>query len=779
MSLISEQLNELSLIQAKFGNIFKPEFYRITNENEKQLLAYLIKANQQIQVCDFIHGQLQEYIKYLNPSIKFSKLDLENAVNVHLNGTSIQDYGLWVYYPWSNKLVHILDEHEFIEVRTSRNQYKITRQERDILATKKIGVIGLSVGQSVSVTLAQERICTELRLADFDSLELTNLNRIRTGIHNLGLPKVYSVAREISEIDPFIKVICYPEGLTESNMDDFFTAGGNLDLMIEESDGFDIKILSRYKARELKIPVLMEASDRCMVDVERFDLEPNRDILHGLVNHLDIETLKTLKTNEEKIPYMLDIVGADTISLRAKASMLEIGETISTWPQLASAVNLGGGITADVARRLLLNYFTESGRYYVDIDELICNKTVSKPKENVVFKSHLGHQKMNEIEKFIHADALKENSDSIFIDEETIVKIVGVACTAPSGGNSQPWLWLRKNKNLYLIQDVTRSSPLLDFNNIASNIALGAAIENVVLISQKFGYSIQVKLFPDANNKLIVAEFIFYKSSFNATFLQKNYAPELADFIGIRTTNRNIETRIEIEDNKLDYIKNVATQIDGCTLKIITNPKIINELGNIVAEVERMRIMHPEGHRNFLDEMRWTKEENELKRDGVDVATCDLTITELTGFKMAKDKDVIDLLENWKGGKAFEKLSQKSTSNASAMGLIMMPTCNDESYINGGRAVQKVWIAANKLGVAFQPQSPCTFLFSRLVQGKAEGLNQTMIERLPILHKKFKQILEIENDGVCEVFLFRLFVGKKSVVKSLRRNVEDMYKNLD
>ena len=161
------------------------------------------------------------------------------------------------------------------------------------------------------------------------------------------------------------------------------------------------------------------------------------------------------------------------------------------------------------------------------------------------------------------------------------------------------------------------------------------------------------------------------------------------------------------------------------------------------------------------------------------MATCDLTITELTGFKMAKDKDVIDLLENWKGGKAFEKLSQKSTSNASAMGLIMMPTCNDESYINGGRAVQKVWIAANKLGVAFQPQSPCTFLFSRLVQGKAEGLNQTMIERLPILHKKFKQILEIENDDVCEVFLFRLFVGKKSVVKSLRRNVEDMYKNLD
>lgn len=66
-----------------------------------------------------------------------------------------------------------------------------------------------------------ERICGELRLADFDLLELTNLNRIRTGVHNLGLAKVYSVAREIAEIDPFLKVVCFPQGLSEDNLDEF------------------------------------------------------------------------------------------------------------------------------------------------------------------------------------------------------------------------------------------------------------------------------------------------------------------------------------------------------------------------------------------------------------------------------------------------------------------------------------------------------------------------------------------------------------------------------
>ena len=78
-------------------------------------------------------------------------------------------------------------------------------------------------------------------------------------------------------------------------------------LLVEESDGFDFKILVRYKARELQVPVIMEASDRCMVDVERFDLEPKRSILHGIVDHLDIAALKSLKTTEEKVRAYLQV----------------------------------------------------------------------------------------------------------------------------------------------------------------------------------------------------------------------------------------------------------------------------------------------------------------------------------------------------------------------------------------------------------------------------------------------------------------------------------------
>jgi len=358
------------------NEIYKPIFYNLNIAEDKENYNLLLKNNQNIQIYDEIEGQLRELIKSKNPSIRIKPNEYPTWIENYLNGRDITEYGTWVYYSWSNRLVHILPENEFIELRTAANRNKITRTEQDILSIKKVGVIGLSVGQSVAVTMALERTCSELRLADFDTLELNNLNRIRTGIHNLGLLKAYSVAREIAEIDPFINVICYTEGITEDNINDFFTKGGKLDAVIDECDGVDIKILCRIKAKEFQIPLIMEASDRGTVDVERYDLEPERPIMHGWLEHLNInfEVLKNLKTNEEKIPYMLPIAGFDTLSQRMRNSLSEIGKTISTWPQLASAVTLGGGIVTDVCRRVFLNEFHDSGRYFVDIDQIISNK---------------------------------------------------------------------------------------------------------------------------------------------------------------------------------------------------------------------------------------------------------------------------------------------------------------------------------------------------------------------------------------------------------------------
>jgi tRNA A37 threonylcarbamoyladenosine dehydratase len=723
MKNFAKKIENFKIEQAQFINIHKPLFFRINNSEEFEKLNQLL-TNPGISVIDFILDQIKELIKCKNPSKKFTPSELETEVAIHIGKLSIYEYGVWVYYPWTNRVVHILDEEEFIDVRTSRNQNKITKEERNILSQKKIGVIGLSVGQSVSVTLAMERICNEIRLADFDLLELTNLNRIRTGVHNLGLPKVYSVAREISEIDPYLKVTCFPEGLTEKNMDEFFLSGGKLDLLLEESDGFDIKILSRYKARALGIPVVMEASDRCTVDVERFDLEPNRSILHGLVDYLDINKLKQLKTTEEKIPYMLDVLGIETSSLRLRASMLEIEQTINTWPQLASAVTMGGGIATDVSRRLLLNQFTDSGRYHLDIEELIGNKKVTQVEsiESPVLKESLTQSEMKSI---VHQLNIPIDEHHITPTESQIQLIVETATKAPSGGNVQAWKWYYSKGNLFLFHDISRSESLLDFDQLASYISFGAATENLILKSHEIHLNPELIVFPITTELRVICQFVFLKEK-----PVVNKFSHLVTEIETRLTNRTISERKLIAPNLLEELKQVASSIDGAQLKIIDSIDDIEKLAHIVSNVERIRMMHKRGHSDFVNEIRWTDEENELKRDGIDLNTVDITNAEKTGFIVAKDWKVVNTLKEWGKGRAFEKLANKTVLNSSAMCLITMPEYSPINYFNGGRSIQRTWLSANKMNISFQPQSPATFFFMRLIKGNGVEMDFEMQEEI-------------------------------------------------
>src|SRR5690606_27196270 len=173
---------------------YRPLFYRTNDPENEKSLQKLLASVEGINKYDTIYSQLAELIKLSNPE-KVSSVGIEKLIAEHLGQTELYKYGVWVYYPWSKNLVHLLDEKEFIKVRTNRNIYKILPEEIDLLSKKKIGIIGLSVGQSIAHTIALERTCGELRLADFDDIELSNMNRIKAGVQDLGMSKVILAAR--------------------------------------------------------------------------------------------------------------------------------------------------------------------------------------------------------------------------------------------------------------------------------------------------------------------------------------------------------------------------------------------------------------------------------------------------------------------------------------------------------------------------------------------------------------------------------------------------------
>ena len=105
-------------------SIFTPLFYRLNNPSEKEVFNSLLSGGEAVFVHDEIYGQLQELIKIGRPDVKIRPEEYESLISDHLGGQDIKEYGVWVYYPWSKRLVHLLDEKEFVEVRTNRNQYE-------------------------------------------------------------------------------------------------------------------------------------------------------------------------------------------------------------------------------------------------------------------------------------------------------------------------------------------------------------------------------------------------------------------------------------------------------------------------------------------------------------------------------------------------------------------------------------------------------------------------------------------------------------------------------
>ena len=768
-------MNIIAGFLADFKNtkdIYKPIKFHLDNPADGVIFNGLFEDSKIKFVCDEIYGQLQELIKSHNPSIKIKQDEYPELVNKHLAGKDINEYGVWVYYPWNQRIVHLLDEEEFVEVRTNRNQYKITKAEQDELRTKKIGIVGLSVGQSIALTMAMERTCGELRLADFDTVELSNLNRIRTATHNLGLNKTIIAAREIAEIDPFLTIRIFNDGLHAGNMDQFFLDGGKLDLFVEVCDGLDVKIESRYKARELHVPVVMDTNDRGMLDVERFDTDPQRAVLHGLADGLDPHNIKYL-SNEDKITYILRMIWADTISTRLKASMLEVEQSVNTWPQLASSVTLGGALTTDVCRRILLDQFHESGRYYIDMEELIKDEEKKELKITHVNNPYLPIERPG-IKKIIDKYFVSSRAADHKISATDLDKIIDAAIAAPSAGNNQPWKWVFSQGILFLFHDKYRSWSWGDYYEMGAHMALGAAIENVHLQAGVLDLKDDIELFPFNDEPGLIAAIRFSKSGSTPDIASIS----IAEHLFTRHTNRKLGNRQKLDADFYLQLQQVVGKFKNVNIFYTEDENELNELSEIIAECDKVRLLHELGHEEFYHEIRWNRDEAEKTKDGVELASVDISQSEIAGFKVAGDWKAVKLLSEWDKGDAFKKLSLKAVKCASAFIVFTIPEFTHAQLINAGMAVQNAWIFANQQGVSVHPMLSPAFFFNRLIHGRGEEIPPRVAEKLYLLRERFTKIFPLDtgiNGEQKEVFLMKVAIADEMCIKSLRKDKSELF----
>ncbi len=657
----------------------KPEFFDLSNPQDRAKKKALASSGKLFRVVDEYESELRELYAVEHPE-EVLKADFKYRTSAYLASVKkqkpLEEQGLWVHFPWSGTLVHILRDLEYQKVRTARNRNLITEEEQKKFYDARVGIAGLSVGNSIALAIALQGGAHHMKLADHDVLELSNLNRINAGVSSLGVPKAEITARQIYELNPYAELELFPDGLTSGNLHSFVSG---LDLVIDEVDQFTIKYQLREAARLARIPVIMatDNGNGVVIDIERYDLDPQADFFHGRFGHVKKGDLEKLEKKDTGflIAWHVDM---ENIPARMWSSYNEIGKTLASWPQLAGAALMNGAAVAH-AVRVISSGEKASGRATFSFDDFLPLEPTRAQKP---------------------ADAEAQKALTVHTGTDALSQIIDAALLAPSGDNIQPWK-IRRTETGFLVRlDGSKDHSLYNTGNRAAFISLGAMVENAMLMAGSLGKSITC-----AEN--------FSEGTVSCTLHESAKNPEsslLADAIPRRVTNRHQFEKKVLPSGIKEFLAAQATSppLSGVRVALIEAPA--PELTRAISMNEKLLFENEAMHNAFFETLRWTPEPW-----GLPVETLALPLPGLLVFKLAK---------NWTRFQKYNTLLHfsdvipKQTASlynqAGAYIIITGDRADNESFYNAGRLLERLWLAATVKGVSVQPMTGIIFLHHAL-----------------------------------------------------------------
>jgi molybdopterin/thiamine biosynthesis adenylyltransferase len=147
-------------------------------------------------------------------------------------------------------------EENFYAEAFSRNRGLISVEEQERLRGSRVAIAGLGgVGGVHLMTLARLGI-GRFSIADPDQFDVVNSNRqYGANASTVGRSKCIVMAEMLRDVNPHVEVRCYPEGVSDGNLNDFLSGA---DLFVDGIDFFSFDVRRRLfkAARNAGIPAV-------------------------------------------------------------------------------------------------------------------------------------------------------------------------------------------------------------------------------------------------------------------------------------------------------------------------------------------------------------------------------------------------------------------------------------------------------------------------------------------------------------------------------------------
>lgn len=187
------------------------------------------------------------------------------------------------------------------------------------------------------------------------------------------------------------------------------------------------------------------------------------------------------------------------------------------------------------------------------------------------------------------------------------------AILAPSGHNSQPWLFkMDKNNTVQLYADPSRALPVVDPDDRELIISCGAALYHLHIAANHFGIADDVELLPDKNNPDLLAK-IALKA--NDATVQKKEEPDIPLFEAItkRRSNRSPFESKKLPDELVGSLRSSAGA-HSSWLDIIEDELKKNSLADLISQGDKLQMSDKRFRRELA---AWIHPNRSNTRDGM------------------------------------------------------------------------------------------------------------------------------------------------------------------
>ena len=650
----------------------------------------------------------------------------------------------------------MLAEHFDYQAAFSRNLGWVTETEQEILRAKRVAIAGLGgVGGSHLITLTRLGI-GNFNIADLDIFEQENFNRqAGASIRHVGREKIDVLQELALDINPELHLVKFSAGVDAENLDAFLDG---VDLYVDSLDFFAVDIRRAVFAAcaEKGIPAITAAPLGMGVAFLAF--------LPGQMTFEEYFRLAGQPEDEQLLRFLLGLSPA-MLQVKYLVDDTRLDLNAHKGPSTPMACELCAGMAGTHALKILLNRgdvpAAPRGLHF-DAYRNIMAKTW-RPQGNNNPIQRLG---LKILRKRLSAKLAASHEAPQSPATSTIERILDYARWAPSGDNTQPWQFEILSDDSFVIHTRdTRDWCVYDLAGRASQTSVGMLLENIAIAARGEGLAASFTLkdpTADSEPKVDV--------QLRADQRLSGKSP-LLPYIKARSVQRRaLSTRPLLAGYKRALEDAIGS---GYRLIWLEGRQKKWQISRLLWRAAGIRLTIPEVYEVHKKIIHWDAQFSIDRIPdqalGADALTVKMMKWALQSWSRVK------MLNRYFAGTLMPRLQlDLIPAQRCATHFIIVadkPREQTTDYLEGGRATQRFWLTATRLGLQLQPEMT-PLIFSTYAR---EGRRFTSsIDKLAEADTLRLELDALTGGEVDAVFMGRLGFGSAATSRSLRKNIQQL-----